>query len=134
MANAEDVTVTPVKGGVASPEGFLTSAVHCGVKAVASALDLAVLAPDVSASAAALFTTNLALAADTTICLDLSGTNLEDGDRTFFDCIAFGPAAEVSPGIYQTSQQVGVDFSGPFHFLRLDDQAEVVACPNGGAR
>jgi glutamate N-acetyltransferase/amino-acid N-acetyltransferase len=63
MANAEDVTVTPVKGGVASPEGFLTSAVHCGVKAVASALDLAVLAPDVSASAAALFTTNLAQAA-----------------------------------------------------------------------
>jgi glutamate N-acetyltransferase/amino-acid N-acetyltransferase len=37
--------------------------VHCGIKAAASALDLAVLAADTPASAAALFTTNLAQAA-----------------------------------------------------------------------
>ena len=63
MVDTDDFTVTPVQGGVASPDGFQTSAVHCGIKAVTSALDLVVLAPDLPASAAALFTTNLAQAA-----------------------------------------------------------------------
>ena len=40
---------------------------HCGIKAAASALDLAVIAADTSASAAALFTTNLAQAAPVTL-------------------------------------------------------------------
>ena len=63
MADRDDFTTLPAQGGVASPAGFQTSAVHCGVKADASALDLVVLATDAAASAAALFTTNLAQAA-----------------------------------------------------------------------
>ena len=63
MANSEDFTIAAIEGGVAAPEGFRTSAVHSGVKADASALDLVVLAADAPATAAALFTTNLAQAA-----------------------------------------------------------------------
>ena len=63
MADSDDFAVAPIQGGVASPEGFRTGAVHCGVKAVASALDLVVLVADDPASAAAIFTTNLAQAA-----------------------------------------------------------------------
>jgi glutamate N-acetyltransferase/amino-acid N-acetyltransferase len=55
--------VAPVEGGVAAPKGFAAGAVHCGIKASAAALDLAVLAADAPAAAAALFTTNLAQAA-----------------------------------------------------------------------
>ena len=58
-----DFVVAPTPGGIAAPEGFRTGAVHCGIKADASALDLVVLAADAPASAAALFTTNLAQAA-----------------------------------------------------------------------
>ena len=58
-----DTVLTPVQGGITAPAGFTTGAVHCGIKAAASALDLAVLAADRPASAAALFTTNLAQAA-----------------------------------------------------------------------
>ena len=76
MADGEHFAVAAIQGGVASPGGFRTSAVHCGVKADASALDLVVLAADVSASAAALFTTNLALAAPVIVSrehIDYSG-------------------------------------------------------------
>ena len=58
-----EIRVTPAKGGITAPAGFKTAGVHCGIKAAASALDLAVLAADGLASAAALFTTNLAQAA-----------------------------------------------------------------------
>ena len=70
MANAgslagrrSDVTLTQTQGGITAPAGFKTAGVHCGIKASPSALDLAVLATDAPASAAALFTTNLAKAA-----------------------------------------------------------------------
>lgn len=59
----EDFVLTTTEGGVTAPAGFTAGAVHCGIKAAASALDLAVLAADTPASAAALFTTNLAQAA-----------------------------------------------------------------------
>src|SRR5688572_18153513 len=62
-----DFVVTPVQGGITAPAGFTAGAVHCGIKAAAAALDLAVLAADAPASAAALFTTNLAQAAPVTI-------------------------------------------------------------------
>jgi glutamate N-acetyltransferase/amino-acid N-acetyltransferase len=52
---------------VAAPAGFTAAAVHCGIKASPAALDLAVLAVDTPAAAAALFTTNLAQAAPVTI-------------------------------------------------------------------
>ena len=63
----EGFVLTPAQGGITAPAGFRTGAVHCGVKATPSALDLAVLAADTPASAAALFTTNLAQAAPVTI-------------------------------------------------------------------
>ncbi|MBA2305997.1 MAG: bifunctional glutamate N-acetyltransferase/amino-acid acetyltransferase ArgJ [Acidobacteria bacterium] len=51
-----------IDGGVAAPEGFRAAGVSCGIKTNAR-LDLAVIASDVPASAAAVFTTNLAQAA-----------------------------------------------------------------------
>ena len=55
-----EAVLAPVQGGITAPGGFTAGAVHCGIKAVPSALDLAVLAADAPASAAALFTMNLA--------------------------------------------------------------------------
>jgi glutamate N-acetyltransferase/amino-acid N-acetyltransferase len=65
MADAStirDVTITPVSGGVTAPAGFRSAAVACGIKKT-GATDLAVIAADASATAAAIFTTNLAQAA-----------------------------------------------------------------------
>jgi len=58
-----DSTLTPLLGGVTAPNGFQSAALHCGIKAAPQALDLTVIAADASASAAGLFTTNLAQAA-----------------------------------------------------------------------
>jgi glutamate N-acetyltransferase/amino-acid N-acetyltransferase len=58
-----DFTLTPTTGGVTAPQGFRSAALHCGIKAAPSALDLTVLATDGNASAAGIFTTNLAVAA-----------------------------------------------------------------------
>ena len=52
----------PVDGSVAAPGGFRASGVACGIKANGGP-DLAVIACDVQAAAAAVFTTNLAQAA-----------------------------------------------------------------------
>lgn len=54
-------TFTPLEGSVAAPKGFRAAGVHCGIKA--RGLDLALIVSDVPASAAAVFTTNLAQAA-----------------------------------------------------------------------
>jgi glutamate N-acetyltransferase / amino-acid N-acetyltransferase len=62
-ATLRNVIVTSIDGGVTAPEGFESGAVHCGIKKVASALDLVVIAAGRPVSAAALFTTNLAKAA-----------------------------------------------------------------------
>jgi glutamate N-acetyltransferase/amino-acid N-acetyltransferase len=56
-----------VTGGVTAPAGFTSAALHCGIKAKASALDLTVLAADSAVPAAGLFTTNLAQAAPVTL-------------------------------------------------------------------
>ena len=63
MPSTRHFTITPLSGGITAPTGFRAAAVHCGIKAKAGALDLAVLAVDTFASMAALFTTNLAQAA-----------------------------------------------------------------------
>jgi glutamate N-acetyltransferase/amino-acid N-acetyltransferase len=63
LRSAPDCAVESTTGGVTAPAGFRSGAVHCGIKAAASALDLVVLAADADASAAALFTTNLVQAA-----------------------------------------------------------------------
>ena len=62
-STVRDVTIAPVSGGVTAPQGFRSAALHCGIKPVATSLDLTVLASDGNASAAGIFTTNLAQAA-----------------------------------------------------------------------
>jgi glutamate N-acetyltransferase / amino-acid N-acetyltransferase len=56
-----DLVVVPVAGGIAAPAGFRAAGVACGIKK--SGLDLALLASDDRAAAAAVFTTNKAQAA-----------------------------------------------------------------------
>ena len=56
-------SVVPVGGGITTPLGFQAGSVHSGIKAAASALDLTVVTAESAASAAGLFTTNLAQAA-----------------------------------------------------------------------
>lgn len=56
-------SIEKAAGGVTAPEGFRSASLHCGIKAKSGALDLAVLATDEPATAAGLFTTNLAKAA-----------------------------------------------------------------------
>jgi glutamate N-acetyltransferase/amino-acid N-acetyltransferase len=56
-----DVVVTPIEGGVAAPKGLRASGVSCGIKK--AGLDLALVALDARGSAAAVFTTNKAVAA-----------------------------------------------------------------------
>jgi glutamate N-acetyltransferase/amino-acid N-acetyltransferase len=62
-STVRDFAIAPATGGVTAPQGFRSAALHCGIKAAASALDLTVLAADGNASAAGIFTTNLAQAA-----------------------------------------------------------------------
>jgi glutamate N-acetyltransferase / amino-acid N-acetyltransferase len=62
-STVRDFTIAPVSGGVTAPQGFRSAALHCGIKAAATSLDLTVLASDGHASAAGIFTTNLAQAA-----------------------------------------------------------------------
>ena len=56
-------TVAAIDGGVTTPDGFQSSALHAGIKKRDGVLDLAVVAADAPVPAAALFTTNLAQAA-----------------------------------------------------------------------
>ena len=65
-----DFQVTAVAGGVTAAAGFRSGAVHCGIKASPSALDLVVLAADEPVPAAGLFTTNLVQAAPVTVSRD----------------------------------------------------------------
>ena len=62
LSSVRDFTIAPAQGGVTAAAGFRSAAVHCGIKKT-SAPDLAVIAADADASAAAIFTTNLAQAA-----------------------------------------------------------------------
>ena len=55
--------ITVVPGGVTAAAGFRTAGVHCGIKARAGALDLALVVADAPASAAAAFTISKAAAA-----------------------------------------------------------------------
>jgi glutamate N-acetyltransferase/amino-acid N-acetyltransferase len=67
IRSAWTAAITPTGGGITAPSGFRAGAVHCGIKKAGSALDLAVLAADTTATAAGLFTTNLAQAAPVTV-------------------------------------------------------------------
>ena len=55
------MTIATISGGVTTPQGFRAAGISAGIKQ--SALDLALLVSDVPATAAAVFTTNLAQAA-----------------------------------------------------------------------
>ncbi len=55
-------TITSIPGGVTAPKGFRASGLHCGIKA-SGKHDLALLVSDTPATAAGVFTTNLAQAA-----------------------------------------------------------------------
>ena len=57
-----DLQIRPIDGGITAPGGFRAAGVPCGIK-VSGALDLALLVSDALASAAGVFTTNLAQAA-----------------------------------------------------------------------
>lgn len=48
----------PVEAGLTTPEGFLASGVHCGIKADPKALDLGLIYSEVDSAVAATFTTN----------------------------------------------------------------------------
>src|SRR5687768_18151842 len=65
MGNASTLraAVSRIDGGITAPFGFMSAALHCGIKAKAGALDLTLVAAEQRASAAGLFTTNLAQAA-----------------------------------------------------------------------
>jgi glutamate N-acetyltransferase/amino-acid N-acetyltransferase len=71
MANVSStvrgVSLSKAEGGVTAAQGFRSSALHCGIKAKAGALDLLVLASDAPAAVAGIFTTNLVQAAPVTV-------------------------------------------------------------------
>jgi glutamate N-acetyltransferase / amino-acid N-acetyltransferase len=62
MEKEREKTVSALAGGVTSPRGFRAAGVSAGIKAN-NGLDLALIVSDVPAQAAAVFTTNLAVAA-----------------------------------------------------------------------
>jgi glutamate N-acetyltransferase/amino-acid N-acetyltransferase len=61
------VSVEFISGGVTAPDGFRAAGVSCGIKK-ADALDLALLVSDNLATAAGVFTQNLACAAPVLVC------------------------------------------------------------------
>jgi glutamate N-acetyltransferase/amino-acid N-acetyltransferase len=69
MATQADITYRAVEGGITAPRGFKAAGVACGIKASGN-LDLSLLVSDTTASAAAVFTTNLAKAAPVLLSRD----------------------------------------------------------------
>jgi glutamate N-acetyltransferase/amino-acid N-acetyltransferase len=63
------VHTQPVDGGIVAPRGFKAAGVACGIKA-SGARDFTLISSDVPASAAAVFTTNLAQAAPVLVSRD----------------------------------------------------------------
>ena len=61
--------VRAISGGVTAPAGFRASGLHCGIKASGKP-DLALLVSDTAATAAGIFTLNLAKAAPLLVCED----------------------------------------------------------------
>jgi glutamate N-acetyltransferase/amino-acid N-acetyltransferase len=112
-------------GGVTAPLGFSSAALHCGIKAKAGALDLALLAAEQPAAAAGIFTTNLAQAAPVLVSkqhLDRTGglaraviinsgcANACTGDQGMAD--ARQMAADVASGLGCAPEQVLVASTG----------------------
>jgi len=64
----------PIGGGVTAPSGFRASGLHCGIKASGKP-DLSLIVSDAPASAAGVFTVNLAKAAPVYLCQDHLGSS-----------------------------------------------------------
>lgn len=62
--------ITTIEGGITAPAGFRAAGVHCGIKANPEKLDLALVVSDRPATAAAVFTTNLAVAPPVVVSRD----------------------------------------------------------------
>jgi len=58
-----EITIDTIDGGVTAPAGFRSAGVHAGIKKSPTALDLTIISADSGATAAGIFTTNLAQAA-----------------------------------------------------------------------
>jgi glutamate N-acetyltransferase / amino-acid N-acetyltransferase len=69
IAFQPNVTFTAIEGGITAPRGFRAAGVACGIKASGN-LDLSLLVSDSAASAAGVFTTNLAKAAPVLLSRD----------------------------------------------------------------
>ena len=67
-------SVRAVAGGVTAPAGFRATGLHCGIKASGKP-DLALLVSDSPATAAGVFTLNLAKAAPVLLCQELLGAS-----------------------------------------------------------
>jgi glutamate N-acetyltransferase / amino-acid N-acetyltransferase len=74
IAFESDVTFRSIEGGITAPRGFRAAGVACGIKAStkgpSGGLDLSLLVSDTMASAAGVFTTNLAKAAPVLLSRD----------------------------------------------------------------
>jgi N-acetylglutamate synthase (N-acetylornithine aminotransferase) len=71
-----------IEGGVAAAKGFKAAGIHCGIRKNASKKDLALIVSDVSASAAAVYTTNLVKGAPLLVTME----NLKDGRARAIIC------------------------------------------------
>ena len=69
VAAQADITYQAIEGGITAPRGFRAAGVACGIKASGN-LDLSLLVSDSDASAAGVFTTNLAKAAPVLLSRD----------------------------------------------------------------
>ncbi|MDR2487611.1 MAG: bifunctional glutamate N-acetyltransferase/amino-acid acetyltransferase ArgJ [Clostridiales Family XIII bacterium] len=61
-------TVRPAEGGICAPKGYRASGVHCGFRKNTTKKDLCVIASDVMANAAAVFTRNKVQCAPIAVC------------------------------------------------------------------
>ena len=71
-----------IKGGVCAPKGYTAAGVHCGVRRNRSKRDLALIYSEKTASAAAVYTTNLVKGAP----LAVTKKHLADGRARAIIC------------------------------------------------
>ncbi len=74
--------MTIIKGGVCAAKGFTANGIHCGIRKNKTKRDLSLIVSEVSASAAAVYTTNLVKGAPLTV----TKTHLADGKARAILC------------------------------------------------
>ena len=70
--NPEVMTMKTVLGGVCAAKGFTANGVHCGIRKNRTKRDLALIASEVPASAASVYTTNLVKGAPLTVTCEMA--------------------------------------------------------------